>query len=178
MISFISLGVLAAFSIVNGSADIGATWPTYIGGASRAVFGFFVGIMLWRYRPHPERSLLFPTISAFALIAIIFSPDLGPLFDLVVIVIVFPFLIYIASSADYRIERPFFKLIGNLSYPLYVIHVPVLHFFVGISKIFKIDDRSYLLAVFASIVCIVAAVVLDLIYDRPARRLLTKVFVP
>ena len=174
LIIFISLTLIVAFSYANGSADIGATWPNYIGGLSRAAFGYFVGTMLWKYRPTPNKSLLYSLASSCLLILIIFTPDAGPLFDIIAISIAFPLIIYMSACSDYGPERPLFKFIGNLSFPLYVIHVPILQFLVGISKTVKINDGMYSLAIIASVACIAAAVCLDLLYDRPARKALSK----
>ncbi|MDP4004377.1 acyltransferase [Methylobacterium sp. NEAU K] len=168
---------MGLFSFQNGSADLGATWPTYPGGAARAVFGFFAGVLLWRYRPEPNKKGLHPEISALLLFAVLFVPDIGAAFDIFVIVFVFPSIIYIAACADFREERFIFKLSGNLSYPLYVIHVPMLHFFVGFSKTFKLGDHSTLVAALAAILCMATAVLLDYFYDRPVRRFLARAWI-
>lgn len=172
LLIILSAIIIIAYSLINGSADVGATWPTYVGGVARAIFGFFMGFMLWKYRPIPNKSFVYSIISAVTLIVIIFSPNIGPIYDIFVVVFVFPYLIYTASSADYRSERKIFNIAGNLSYPLYVIHVPILMFLVGVMKLFKIDEASYLIGTLASITCIASAIILDLCYDRPIRSML------
>ena len=169
--------VLIVFIQAAGSADLGATWPTYLGGMSRSVFSYFTGVFIWSFRQKPDKSSLYPSISAVFLIAIIFTPDMGPYFDILAITLVFPALIYLASTADFRTERPIFKFIGNLSYPLYVIHVPILMFFAGFAKGLKIEAWTYLIAALSSVTAILVAIALDRLYDRPARRLLTRLFV-
>lgn len=176
-VAFGSAVVLIVFIQSAGSADLGATWPTYLGGLARAVFSYFAGVFIWSFRQKPDKSSLYPSISAVFLIAIIFAPDMGPYFDILAITMVFPLLIYLASTADFRTERPIYKFIGNLSYPLYVIHVPILMLFAGLSKGLKMEAWTYLLATLSSVTAILAAVALDRLYDRPARRLLTRILV-
>ncbi|WP_279594913.1 acyltransferase [Methylobacterium sp. E-066] len=174
LVSAISITVLA---IENGSADIGATWPTYPGGLARVGFGFFIGVVLWRYRPEPDRGGFLPEIAAVLLIAVLFVPDIGPEFDIFAILVVLPAIIYLAACSDYRKERALFRVAGALSYPLYAIHVPILQFMVGFMKILHLEDRRAFVAMLAVLVCIGIAYALDRLYDRPVRRLLTQAFV-
>lgn len=164
---------IALFTVQNGSADVGATWSTYVGGLARAGFGFFIGVVLWRYRPEPGAGGILPEISAVLLFAILFVPTIGPAFDLFAIFFVLPAIIYLAARADHRKERVLFRVAGTLSYPLYASHVPVLHFMVGFAKIFALETRLVLVAVLAALLCLCTAYALDLLYDRPVRRLLT-----
>ncbi|CAN7550101.1 acyltransferase [Bosea sp. LjRoot9] len=169
---------LCVITIYHGTADIGATWPTYFGGVSRVIFGFFTGILIWRYRPQPVKSFVYYVSAAFLLVCILICPDFGPIFDVVAIGLGFPFIVSLAISANYRSERRLFRLIGNISYPLYAIHVPLLMFAAGFAKLFKLNDHVYALALASVLVCLITSFLLYYIYDRPLRKILTRVFVP
>lgn len=166
------------FTLYFGTADIGATWPTYFGGLSRAIFGFFAGVLLWRYRPQPIRSELYMLISVLTIVAVLFAPDIGPFFDIVAVLVAFPFAIYIATSSALQPKVFLFGLLGDLSYPLYVVHVPVLMFSVGFAKLMALESNIYLVAFMAFFTSIATAFALDRIYDRPVRKFLAKCFRP
>jgi peptidoglycan/LPS O-acetylase OafA/YrhL len=169
---------LCVITIHYDTVDIGATWPTYFGGVSRVIFGFFTGILIWRYRPQPVKSSVYSFSAAFLLACILLCPDFGPIFDVVAIGFGFPFILILAISANYRSERPLFRFIGNISYPLYAIHVPLLMFSAGFAKLLKLNDHVYALALTSVLVCLITSFLLYHIYDRPLRKMLTKVFVP
>lgn len=178
IVALVSAVAIYAFALENGSADLGATWPTYPGGLARAGFGFFIGVVLWRYRPEPDKGGFLPEIAAVLLIAVLFVPDVGPLFDVFAILFLLPAIIYLASGSDYRKERALFRAAGGLSYPLYAIHVPMLHFMVGSVKILHMENRPVFVAVLAALLCTGTAYALDRLYDRPIRRVLTRALAP
>jgi peptidoglycan/LPS O-acetylase OafA/YrhL len=155
-----------------GTGDLGATWPTYIGGASRATFGFFAGVLLWRMRPEPVKSELLSFISIVIVCLCFAMPDIGYGFDIFVVLLIFPMAIFLASSCDYRKEREIFSFLGGLSFPLYAIHLPVLHFTVGYVKTMRLENYTASVAIVSVAGCLVASYVLDRAYDRPVRRLI------
>jgi peptidoglycan/LPS O-acetylase OafA/YrhL len=176
-IVFISAILLVVLVTSNGTADLGATWPTYIGGLSRVVFGFFTGVIIWRHRPKPTKSKLYALFATFLLACVFFVPQAGSWFDVVVIVLVFPAIIAMATCANFGSERRLFRFVGQISYPLYAIHVPVLMFVAGLAKLLRIDDRVYSLAAMAILFTVTISFALERLYDRPLRRMLSKIFV-
>lgn len=162
---------LSSFVLYYKTADLGATWPTYCGGIARVMFGFFMGALIWHYKPKPVKSKAYVFISAFALIVILMFPACGTLFDLFAILFAFPVIVLMASSSNFGPETYFLRLIGNISYPLYLIHVPVFHYAVGIAKAFDIKN-SLSFAMTSIFSCIILAFILDLKYDRPLRKYL------
>ena len=165
---------IVAFCLYNGTANLGALWSTYLGGLSRATFGFFMGVLLWRNRVVSGKANRYAELSALMLLLIILSPDLGPILEIPVILLVVPITVAIATRADHKIERPFFRIVGGISYPLYIIHLPIYDITIGVAKLLKVYDHVYIVAVVAISVSLVAAFALDLIsYDIPVRRWLS-----
>ena len=166
---------LASLIIYHGNADLGVTWPTYIGGALRALFGFCVGMLIWRYKPKTFLSKSIPWISMVSLIILLGVPFGGATLEAFFIVIALPCLIYLSVCVDYQSERFFFSLLGRLSYPLYIIQVPILMLTVGIVKALHLDHATSHL-IFAIVpVCILIAILLDRFYDLPVRKFIANV---
>lgn len=164
---------LVFFTLYHGNADLGATWPTYLGGVSRVVFGFIAGLVVWRYRLKPRQSALYALFAALALASVFFVPDFGPWFDIAAIIFAFPLIVWLATSTTYGPERRLFRLVGEISYPLYVVHVPIFMFVAGLAKLAKYDTHTEMLAGVAVTASILAAIGLDRLYDRPVRRALS-----
>jgi peptidoglycan/LPS O-acetylase OafA/YrhL len=173
-IVLVSGSAFAYFTFNHNTADIGATWPTYLGGLSRAVFGFFAGSMIWRSRAQPNKPVLYAILPFLVLIGILFAPDMGPFFDVVVVVAVFPAIVFIASCADHRFKIGAFNFLGNISFPLYVVHVPLLMFSAGVAKFFDVGSHIYIVSTATVLTCILSSILLDKYYDRQVRRNLTK----
>lgn len=170
-------GAVVVYSVMqHHTADLGSTWPTYVGGLSRAVFGFYAGALIWRFRPLPGSNHRISWISLMLLVFSLLAPEMGGgLYDLVAIFGLFPLALYCAACADLRVEQRLLVIIGDLSYPLYVIHFPILLFFVGFARTFHFDHlMPPLVTVPITMVCILAAVILSRYYDRPIRRFITR----
>jgi peptidoglycan/LPS O-acetylase OafA/YrhL len=94
-------------------------------------------------------------------------------YDLLIVCGLFPVLVYLGASAGLSQRlAPLANALGNLSYAIYVLHVPLLAFFMAISSrlLHKTSAEApprpgwlFILFVMA------AAFLIDRIYDRPAR---------
>lgn len=124
--------ILAALRF-NG-LDYGWFWGmTSLGvGLLRAVLGFSIGLMI--HRMHQSGVARAPSVGATTLMALVILPLLMPaggalngLIDAVAILVVFPLgvLLGAQSFASGRTLRAFLVL-GTVSYPFYVLHVPML----------------------------------------------------
>ena len=139
IIFYIALATIGAITLsisvkIHGNADIGWGWGTFIGGAGRAVFGFFTGIVLWHLR---LRLLGGPTVawaSMLALIAVLCAPVYDWRFDVVSITVLFPIIILFSATSEIIWGKFVFKFLGELSYPLYAVHLPFLMAFSGLMK--------------------------------------------
>lgn len=135
LIAAAGAAVLTLASWTYGHANVGWDLRTYWGGAGRAAFGFFAGVLLWHIRPPVRVARVRPWICAGALLGLLWVPPVVWWVDAVTILVGFPALLWLAISADYRPERSVFRLLGEVSYPLYVIHYPILMAMAGVLKI-------------------------------------------
>ena len=134
-------GVLVAVtSLEHGGSNLGAMADglNIAGGYARVLFGFPLGVLLFRlHRSGVLRRRLPPLLSGgviMASVAVIYvfpaSPPLGVAVDLVAILLLFPLLVaqlILAKQPIGLIGRGCDGL-GRLSYPLYAVHKPLIAF--------------------------------------------------
>jgi peptidoglycan/LPS O-acetylase OafA/YrhL len=124
--------VLAATTARSGSLHMGNAWDDVWGGFARVGFSFFAGVLVWRLfsrqepRPLP-RWIVVPLLAAFCLTMLV-QIDRQWMFELPVVLFVFPLLIYLAARTP--LPGRFGTVAtqaGLASYPLYVVHWPILN---------------------------------------------------
>jgi len=108
--------------------NVGWSIATLGGGFLRVGFSFFVGVAVARFHAAHASKLRFPSVVVLiAMAGILLAPlenRLAHLFELVVVLFIFPALIYFGAEAfEFRPEVG--KLFGDTSYALYTIHLPI-----------------------------------------------------
>jgi peptidoglycan/LPS O-acetylase OafA/YrhL len=171
----VSAACLATMAVVHGSTQMGVTPATFGGGLARATFGFTLGVLLWRVRDH----LRFPAAAwqALACAGILLFTFIGPLvlvhgksqalaWDLACIFLVFPPLMGLGAA-----RRPAGRLgvvLGELSYPVYVLHWPCLALAAGFAQ--RLGLNSLVLSAVLVPAIVFAAWLTHKLYDVPVRR--------
>jgi peptidoglycan/LPS O-acetylase OafA/YrhL len=183
----ISAIVLAHLAITNG--DVSGGWTLNVDhvriGLTRTMYPFFAGLLLSRVaKPgHIKNAFLWCSL----LVAIIlYMPRIGGadhvwmngIYESVCIIIVFPFIVYLGASRLIQSQREnrVCKFLGEISYPLYMVHYPLVYFYVAwISNhkgVTMVEVWPYALLV------LVGAIVLAYgalkWYDEPVRRWLKR----
>ena len=145
-------------------------------GFSRVTFSFFAGIMLFRLR------LFFPTADnpklRWGLLAIfcavLVSPKdiIHPAVALLAIIGLFPAIIATGTHAPAEgIVQKIFKISGDISYPLYVIHVPIIWTAGAVIK--KVFPNLPFEHVWTGLIILPATIVASYLvfrfYDKPVR---------
>lgn len=101
------------------------------------------------------------------------------LYDSLCILFIFPTLVYIGASGEIKSNRDtkIYTFLGDLSYPLYIIHYPLMYLFYSWLWSNKLTfDQTWPVAV-AMFFGSVALGYLSLkLYDEPVRKWLTKKF--
>ena len=165
LVSVIAVGALGLIAVVMLGMDVlsGSDWPTWWVGGIRVLFGFPLGVLLHRL---PRARFKVPFI-ALALLALssIFAPPLVSLF------LILPLTVWLSTgnTADNRFSHE----LGELSYPLYALHVPLHDPFSWAAKrvlhLEAFDQKLFILVG----VCATAWLALVL-WDRPIRQYLSQ----
>jgi len=158
-----------AITILNvGSADaIGFASPaSFLAGFARVLYSFLAGVLVERYRPNWRAPAWALTL---VLVAVLYSgAGAGtPRYDVAAILLVFPAIVALGAGVGEpgRMAAPW-RFMGDLSYPLYVMHEPVLRaVFAGFGR------HAALIAAVAAVGVSYALLVL---FDAPVRKYLSK----
>ena len=191
MLLTIILGCLHAWFFIgniSGYDMVGVGWTidevNFFGGLVRMLFPFTMGMLIARtFKPRKVKGAFW--ICSTMLIALFSVPYIAPagnisinsLYEFVCIAAIFPFIVWLGAcgscgAKDKRIN----KVLGDISYPLYIVHYPIMYLFYAwlIKKgYYNLSDcwEMVLLVVVSSIV--LAFLCLKL-YDEPVRQWLTK----
>ena len=189
------LGVaLAWYAVtdVSGYDMLGVGWtldaPNLLGGSLRMLFPFSFGLLLSRrFVPFRVRgafwfcSLVLLLLFCVPYISSGNAPiSLNGLYEAICILFIFPFLLLVGASGkatDKKTER-ICKVLGDLSYPLYAVHYPVMYLFYA--WLIKEQHYTFLevwpvaLAVYAT--SLLLAYLCLKLYDEPLRRWLSRRF--
>lgn len=170
--------VLTAFSFGNLSVGWGA--DNWWGGLPRVMFSFPLGVLLFRLHAQGRLRWLkapWPVLAvALAAAALWPSPRAAALTaakDLAAVLLVFPPLVLAAANIRLK-ERTgaLAAFAGEVSYPLYAIHMPLL---IAWKARFGFATAGFAVEwVSASIVIFVVAFAAARLYDDPLRRLLNR----
>ena len=158
--------------------------PKIIDGFQRICFGFPMGILLYRIHKDlksvGDKLFLLLLLLGIALLSL--KPNLYSYqFYLISFILIFPALILLGTNVTPpKILLPSVKFLGQISYPLYVLHLPLIwgiRFF--IFKLFKLDTASYDGAtIWLGVLIIPVVIMLSYyslkIYDEPLRKFLNK----
>jgi peptidoglycan/LPS O-acetylase OafA/YrhL len=126
--------ILALLSIAHGTTDGGSELLNAPVGMARAAFGFFAGVLIYRFAGSPRQPRTNTTwmalVPMFALVPIAFIPpqgDLKPLTQLLAIMAVAPLVVFLGQRLEPpRFLHPIMRWTGEVSFAVYVFHWPLL----------------------------------------------------
>lgn len=130
IIAVAGLGVTAGVA-AHGDLDFGWTWRMLFAGGARATFAFFSGVLLARlYARSTWRPRVPGPVILAAFFPLIFAPvprQLGPVYELALLFVAAPVLVWAAASS----AMPSFTaagcvFAGDLFYGVYAWHIPIL----------------------------------------------------
>lgn len=142
LLTFIFGVSLLSIALFSGTESMGMGWTllglNFPAGLCRVGFAFSMGMLL-RRTFRPNRVPYAFAICAIVLIVLLSIPYVGTvtmpwincLYEVVCIAIVFPAVIYIGACGccENKIENRICDFLGQLSYPLYIIHYPFMYLF-------------------------------------------------
>lgn len=177
---------LALFSIFGPYGDIcvgfSMTGDNLLGGSLRLLFAFSAGLLLSRvFRPMKAKGAFW--ICAALLVVLLSVPRLGGsenlwmngLYDAVCAVAVFPALVFFGASGKTtdRFSTRVCKFLGDISYPLYMVHYPFIYLYYAWVKNGQLTFTQSFWGALALVAgCMVLAYGSLKLYDEPVRKYL------
>ena len=179
---------LAAFSVWGPLGDIcvgfSLTGENIVGGSLRLLFAFPAGLLLSRvFRPVRVRGAFW--IGSLAVVALASVPRIGGsehlwmngVYDALCAVVLFPLIVWIGASGKTtdRVTSRICKFLGDISYPLYMVHYPFIYLYYAWVKNENLTFGQSLPGAAALVAGSVALAWLCLrFYDEPVRSFLSK----
>ena len=191
---------------ISGYDMIGIGWTldavNFFGGLLRMLFPFSLGMLMARVYVNRQQTadnslcsrvksfvtrniFWIATIVLFVLFSVPYFPkaetssiSVNGIYELFCIMIVFPFLVWFgaAGTTNSKFSTKLCNFLGDISYPLYIVHYPIMYLFYA----WLIDNKLYTLSETWPIVILVMATSIVLayaclkLYDEPIRRKLSK----
>ncbi len=181
---------LAVFSIFGPYGDICAgfslTGIEFTGGFLRVLYSFSAGLLLFRlFKPVRLKGAFW--ICSLSVIVLLAVPRLGGaeglwmngLYDTLCFALFFPLIVYGGASGKItdKYTKRVCKLLGDLSYPLYMVHYPFIYLYYAWVKNEELTFTESLPGAVAVVIgsTLLAYICLKL-YDEPVRHYLAKRF--
>lgn len=189
------LGVLHAWIFIgdlSGYDSVGIGWTidtiNFWGGLVRMLFPFSMGMLLARtFKPREVKGAFW--ICSAMLVAVFAVPyiaksgaiSLNSLYEVVCIAVIFPIIVWLGAcgkGGDNYTGR-INNFLGELSYPLYIVHYPIMYIFYK----WLIENRCYTLGdtLGLSALVVLSSVALAYaclkLYDEPVRKWLARKYI-
>ena len=175
---------------LSGYDSVGIGWTidtiNFWGGLVRMLFPFTVGMLLARtFKPRKIKyafwicSAILLATFAVPYIASEGALSLNSLYEVVCIAFVFPLIVWLGACGSTKGSTGRISgLLGDLSYPLYIVHYPVMYLFYAwlIDKHFYSFEDTLLMPAIVVAVSIALAYACLKLYDEPVRKWLAHKF--
>jgi peptidoglycan/LPS O-acetylase OafA/YrhL len=169
-----ALAVVVASVLAQGVVHVGvqgSLW--FVGGVARVTFPFLAGMMICRWGL-ADGPVALPDLAIGGLLAaLLLGPSLGPLwlYDAAAILLAFPVVVMVGArmSPSPMLQRGW-KFLGDISYPLYAIHEPVLQLVRKFQNHAMHLSSPTAAAVVAMLVSVAVSWLAFRFYDVPVRR--------
>lgn len=181
---------LAVFAIGGPYGDICAgfslTGIEFTAGFLRLLFSFSAGLLLFRiFKPANIKGAFW--ICSLSIVALLSTPRIGGaeylwmngLYDTVCFALLFPILVYLGASGKTtdKYTTRLCKFLGEISYPLYMVHYPFIYLYYAWVKNNQLTFRESLPGAAGVVIgSILLAYICLKLYDIPVRKYLTSRF--
>jgi peptidoglycan/LPS O-acetylase OafA/YrhL len=172
---------------LSGYGSFGVGWTldavNLCGGMLRMLFPFSVGMLIARnFRPLKIKySFLICSIILIAALFLPYIEGLEPisfngLYESFCIVVLFPLILLIGASdrGENKLVNKTSNLLGELSYPLYIVHYPIMYLFY--QWLIKTEQytlsETYPIVILVITISIIIAIISLKYYEKPLRKYL------
>lgn len=179
---------LAYFTISNPRGDIIGGWSISVEqltiGFTRLAYPFLAGLLLYKlFKPvNIKNAFLWCSILIIAVLSI---PRIGGhefpwqngIYDATAIIFIFPLIIFLGASGTIKSQtaNKFCSFLGELSYPIYMVHFPIAYVFYAWVVNNKLSlEQAWPIGLFAFALSIALAYLALKLYDLPLRKWLNK----
>ncbi len=181
---FLSAIGLIHIALTNPNGDIIGGWSLepvqmHIGWV-RVMYPFFSGLLLFRVckLTQVKNAFLFCSL---LLIIILAMPRIGGsehlwmngLYDSIIVIFAFPLIVFLAASGkiENRFSSKVCKFFGDISYPIYITHYPIIYIYTAWVATNKIKlKEAFPVGLIVFISCIAIAYISLKFYDEPVRK--------
>lgn len=172
IVTLLAAVALATVSRLGSGLDIGYRVSDYALAFGRVFYPFFIGVMIRRSPFFAAKSSNWGYLAIPILLVVLINPiPASWQYDAIVDIFALPLLVFLVASSKRSPLDSCAAVAGEISYPLYAIHFPLVVAFSNASKIWHFTPLSNLvLAVATSVVAIALAYALNHYVDVPARR--------
>lgn len=191
------LGILHAWFFVGNISEydsVGVGWTidtiNFWGGLVRMLFPFTVGMLLARtFKPRKVRgafwvcSAMLIVLFAVPYIASSGKPSINSLYEVLCIAFIFPAIVWLGACGSCcksdKQTASINKFLGDISYPLYIVHYPIMYVFYAWlikNEYYSLSD-CWGVAAIVVLSSIALAYTMLKLYDEPLRKWLAKRFI-
>ena len=161
-----------AVPMLPDALNVGHRVENFFWGFPRVAFSFFLGVLLFRYRP-AYRLKSFASLGLALLLGIaLFAPlpKSDWAYDLIAVALIFPPIVFFGSLCESRpVLTALWLWLGELSYPLYITHYPMIRLIKNGVDLLHLHVAVAVTAITCAAGSIIAAQVLLIVWDRPVR---------
>ena len=179
---------LIHLAVTSPNGDIIGGWSLEPGqihiGFARMMYPFFAGLLLFRMGKLIRLQNAF-LVCSLLLIVFFAMPRVGGkdhlwmngLYDSLSVILIFPLIVLMGAGGEIksRVASKLCKFFGDISYPLYITHYPLIYIYTGWIATNKVSLQNALpIGVLVFISAIVIAFVCLKLYDEPVRKWLKR----
>ncbi|MDE3182803.1 MAG: acyltransferase [Bacteroidota bacterium] len=185
---FLSAVALIYLAVTSPNGDIIGGWSITSEqlriGFTRVMYPFFAGLLLFRIGKLTKVNHAFFWCSLLTII-VLSVPRIGGsehlwmngLYDSLTVILVFPLIVFMGASGEIKgkYATRICKFSGDISYPLYITHYPLIYIYTGWVADHKIPmSQAWPFALLTFVSSILIAYTCLKLYDEPVRRWLKK----